>query len=80
MKACVELRFQKFVDRAVALQPGLACKGGGHNADAEMGFAQAVKLRVMAIACMMVAGVKMAFVDDFEPNRMQRRIQLLLNI
>lgn len=64
MQAGIEFLGGEFVDRAVALKPAHAQEGVRNDSDAKMGFARAVER-------FLVAGVKMAFVDDLERLRMK---------
>jgi hypothetical protein len=63
VKPAVEFALEQFIDRAVAIEPGHARKGFGDDANAEMGFAGSIEGVVMIAACVMMAGVQMAFVD-----------------
>ena len=76
----LQLLCQKPVDYPVPLQPRFAFEGLAHYFDAEVGFAFTVELRMMAVGCVVVAGVQVAFVDDFEALRAQRRLKFLFNI
>ena len=69
----LQLFGQKLIDHPVPLQPRFAFEGLGHYFNAEMRFAFAVEMRL-------VPGVEVAFVDDFETLRAQRRFKLPLNI
>src|SRR5690606_5149905 len=57
---------QQRVDGAVALDATHSGKGVGNDADAEMRFAGAVVDFMMAAILMVMAGVEMAFVNDFK--------------
>ena len=69
----LQLLRQKLIDHPVPLEAGFAGERFRHNADSEMRFACSVEMRLMP-------GVQLAFIDDFQPLRLQRRCQLLLNI
>jgi hypothetical protein len=45
-----------------------------------MRFAFSVKFGVMAVRCVVMPGVQVAFVDDFEALGLKRRLKLLFNI
>jgi hypothetical protein len=66
-----KLRLENLIDRPVSLDPAFAGKGPGGDADPEMGLA------TLPPAAM--AGVILAFVDDFEALRIEGRPQFGLD-
>ena len=63
MQAVFQDIVQRGIDGAVAVEAGLAGEGGRYDAHAEVGFAAAIKRTTIAV---MVAGVQVAFVDNFQ--------------
>ncbi len=72
METGVELWFQQIVDGAVAVHAGLACEGGGHDADAHMGLGIAAHAGLMA-------GVVGAFIDHFKPLGLKCLLQAVFD-
>ena len=72
MQAGVQLLRQKLVDATMARDAAHPGEGSRDDADAEMGFAGSVEGGVVAGLDMMMAGVKVALVDDLQPLGRQR--------
>jgi hypothetical protein len=79
MNAGFQFVREQFVDGAVALDAAHAGKVRRNDADAEMRLAGAGERRMMAGLDVMMAGVKVAFVDDGEPFGRKRRFQLVFH-
>ena len=63
MQPILQHLIQRGVNSAVAVEAGFAGERGRYDAHAEVGFAAAIKRTTIAV---MVAGVQVAFVDNFQ--------------